>query len=289
MLGHPERALEAQDREIAALRRLYGERSLPLSFAMMNKGVTLTMMSQYELAIPVLHDAIDLLESVGGSGNPQLELFYDNLGSALLQDRRLDEARTAFRHALSVEGDRPPGSLTMDTLGGLATVETLSEHPLAALEYVRKGIQAAEPMGDDGAKYTVLLIEIRGEAHLRMGDAAGAVADCRSAVSMQEAQGLLEPNAIYWPDALRCLGEGELALGHVRTAIEHLERSISLEHRNDLTDLASARFALARALSATGRDPARAAALAQGARATYAGRARFETEVAAIDRWLSGR
>jgi tetratricopeptide (TPR) repeat protein len=289
MLGHPERTLEAHDREIAAMGRLYGERSPLLASATLNKGVSLTMLNQYETAIATLHRAVDLFESVGGLANPQLDLYYDNLGTALMADRQLDEARTAFQHVLSVEGDRAPGRPTMVAFFVLATIEVQSGHPLEALEYLRKGMETGEAMGEAAARYMPVLHQLRGEAHLRMGDAAGAASECRRAVSMMEAQGLLDASAPYPPDALRCLGESELALGHVGAAIKHLERSVSFERRFDPTELAAARFALARALAAGGRDPARAVALAQDARAAYAARARFETEVALIDAWLSGR
>jgi hypothetical protein len=122
-----------------------------------------------------------------------------------------------------------------------------------------------------------------------MGDAAGAVEDCARVVSIQEEHGTLDPSAIYSPDALRCLGDAELSLGRVGAAIEHLERSVSFEHREDPSALAAARFALARALRAGGRDPERATELARTARATYGRTPKYEKEIAAIDRWLAQR
>jgi hypothetical protein len=104
---------------------------------------------------------------------------------------------------------------------------------------------------------------------------------------MQEASDSLQPGAVYGPDALCCLGEAELALGRTGAALEHLERSLSFERRPDSAELAKARFTLARALRAAGRDPERAMTLVRGARSGLG--PGHDTLTAAIDRWLAER
>jgi tetratricopeptide (TPR) repeat protein len=289
MNGHPEQTGEMHEQEIATLVRLYGDRSPRLAIAVMNKGVSLGMMGRPDLASPVLRDAIAILESVGGRDNPQLDLFYANLGATLRATRRFDEARIALQRSVELQGDRPPGGTTVMLLLDLAIVELLSERPLAALEYVRRGMDAAGAVGGGGARDVPALTVIRGMARVQTGDAVGGAEDCRRTVSMFEAQGELDPSKTYSADVFRCVAEAELALGHVDTAIVQLERSVSFEHRSEPGDLGLARFALARALRTAGRTPERAAELARSARAEFAALPGFEKEVAAIDRWLAER
>jgi tetratricopeptide (TPR) repeat protein len=288
-LGHPEQALESQDREIASLGRLYGEGSGLLSIAYMNKGVALALMGKPELAMPVFRRAIELFESIGGPDNPQLDLYYGNLGTVLESLRDFDEARKVLLRGLAVQGDQPPGATTVMLLGSLASLELDSEHPAAAIEFVRRGLAAADAIGEGGTQQVPELLYARGMARARLGDAAGAIEDCGRILSMQEAHGGIDVNATYGPDALRCLGEAELSQRRVSLAIEHLERSASLEHRQEPAHLAEARFALARALSEAGRGGARAEALARRARDDLAAMPRREREVAAIDAWLARR
>jgi tetratricopeptide (TPR) repeat protein len=285
-LGHPEQTLEAHEQEIATLERLYGERSPRLAIAFMNKGISLSYMGKPELGIPALRRGAELFESIGGPDNPQLDLYYANLGTVLQGVGAYDEARETLLRGIAVQGDQPPGGTTVLLYGALAALELETRGPAAALEYVRKGMAVADALGEGGAKNLPVLMFVRGLARARMGDASGSAEDCGRLLSMQEAHGGIDLNASYGPDALRCLGEAELSLHRVSAAIEHLERSVALQHRQDPGDLEEARFALARALRVAHRDGARAEALAQGARNVLRGLHGREKDVAAIDQWL---
>jgi eukaryotic-like serine/threonine-protein kinase len=89
--------------------------------------------------------------------------------------------------------------------------------------------------------------------------------------------------------ALDGLGEIELAKGHPRAAIPHLERALRAYGRNALATAlaANTRFSLAQALWASGGDRQRARQLATEARETFASgnRLKREREVAT---WLAG-
>jgi tetratricopeptide (TPR) repeat protein len=287
MAGHPEGTLEAQDREIAILERLYGDKDPRVAIGTMNKGVVLAYMGQAEPAIEAFRRTIEILQEIGGPDNPQSDLPYANMGFPLTQIGRFDEGRAAFERALALQGDRLLGSITVQALAGLSALELQSGNARAAIERARKGLEVADAMGDGGAKDAPILLTVRGMARTETGDAKGATEDCRRALSMQEATGSLDPGAVYGPDSLCCLGEAELALGRTGAALEHLERSVSFERRPDPAEFAKARFTLARALRAAARDPERAMTLARAARGALG--PGHDALIAAIDRWLTER
>src|SRR5262249_23724527 len=136
----------------------------------------------------------------------------------------------------------------------------------AALDAVRRGLAAANAIGDGGAKYLPYLLIARGEVRGKMHDPSGEAEDCGRVLAMQEERGMIDANAVYDPDALTCLGEADLPLHRPDAALRHLERSVSLARREDPADLPKAHFVLACALRATGRDAARARVLARTAR-----------------------
>jgi tetratricopeptide (TPR) repeat protein len=146
---------------------------------------------------------------------------------------------------------------------------------------------AAEILGDAVATLVPYLLVASGQIHGKLGDYAAEVRDCARALSMQEKSTAIDAGSVYAPDALVCLGEGERALGRTNAALAHLERSVAILRREGPADLAVARFALAQALRAIGRDPVRATALAQSARADLANLVGKDSEVAAVDAWLS--
>ena len=94
------------------------------------------------------------------------------------------------------------------------------------------------------------------------------------------------PTEPYYPDALTCLGEAELALHQTKSAIAHLERSVSLTTRYLPNELPKARFALAKALRVAGREPKRARELAESARKDLSRAQGSESDVAEVDEWL---
>ena len=127
---------------------------------------------------------------------------------------------------------------------------------------------------------------MRAEALAKKGDIAGKAAECKNVLADQEKDGKVDPGAPYYPDALTCLGEAELALGDTKNAITHLERSASLTTRYLALELPKVRFALARALRSAGRDPVRARELAESARDALRAAHGWDKDIAEMDRWL---
>jgi tetratricopeptide (TPR) repeat protein len=245
VLGHPEQTLGMQDREIAALERLYGEHDPRVATATMNKGVSLSATGRPDLAEQAVRRSIELLEAIAGPTNPHLDLYYGNLANTVGTQGHFAEAKSLLDHALALQGERP-GATTLMILGSIAALDNRMDRPDAAMDAVEKGMALADRIGE--AKWVPHLLVARARARLKKADATGAAADCARVLSMQEARGALVPDVLYAPDALTCLGEAEIALRNVDGAIAYLERSVVLEHRPTLADLAAARFALARAL-----------------------------------------
>jgi tetratricopeptide (TPR) repeat protein len=90
--------------------------------------------------------------------------------------------------------------------------------------------------------------------------------------------------------ALAGLGAAHVARGEPRLALAPLERALGMQHGDETeSDRADTELALAQALTALGRDAARAHELAQAARAFYAAHplgARRAQQLAGADAWL---
>ena len=108
-------------------------------------------------------------------------------------------------------------------------------------------------------------------------------------LAVQEARGKALPTVPYYPDALNCIGEAELALRQTKSGIAHLERSVSMKTRYTANELPRVRFTLAKALRASGGELQRARDLAESAREDLRTAQGCEAEVADIDKWLEAR
>jgi len=140
--------------------------------------------------------------------------------------------------------------------------------------------------GDSEIRFLPELLVARGHALLAKGDAPGAHEACARALTMQEERQLFGPDKVYEGDALTCIGETEIALGQLGDGLAHLERSVSITKRFPAPDLGLARFALARALTAAKREPARARELAESARNELRAAPGMEKEASEVEQWL---
>jgi tetratricopeptide (TPR) repeat protein len=284
-LGHPEKAMELHDREIALFEKAYGARDTRVATAIMDRGVTETTLGKFEAALSDLERAIALMAAATGPSNQHLDLPYYDLGDALAQSGRPAEAKSAFEHVLGLQAGRPPGSITVATYAGLAAVETDLGDIEGAVRAANAGLEAADAANERG-EYRWVAFVARAQARGKRGDVAGQIEDCAHVLAEQRAQGALSRDSLYSVDALTCLGEAELTAHRVASAIDYLEESVGLEHRDSHAKRPLAQFALARALRVAGRDPERARTLAESARSALAGDPGRQRELAAIDAWL---
>jgi tetratricopeptide (TPR) repeat protein len=283
-LGHPEQALPLVDREISLLERIYGD-GPNVAYAVMNRGVTESIVGKWDLAAKDFERAIGLFVAASGPNNPHLDLPYANLALALLDSGRIAEARAAGERALALQAGRPPGTVTVIDYDVLARIALESGNPNRAIELSNTALDRAKAANEHG-RYRWAALVSHATARGEEGDLAGKAEDCTQVLAEQKAQGAVSRDRLYYPDALACLGEAELAAGRVASAVAYLEQSVSLEQRESPRDLPLAKFGLARALRAAGRDPERARALAESARATLGPMPGQEKKLAAIDSWL---
>jgi tetratricopeptide (TPR) repeat protein/predicted Ser/Thr protein kinase len=284
--GHPERNVELREKHISILKRLYGDHDPRVGRALTDLGVTLAQLGQYEASARHSQEGIELLIGIGGSHNPRLALHYMNHAGALEALGRFEDAKGAYEHGLALLADRPPGPLNVIILGQIAAVENELGHPDAAFDAARKALEVAGAIREKG-KFEWHARHAHAEARGRKSDFSGQAKECAEIVVLQRAAGQVAPNVPYWPDALACVAEAELALNHVDAALVHLEESVKLESRSDAEALPKARFALAKALRKAGKGAARARGLAESARDDLRklGKAR---DLAEIERWLEG-
>jgi tetratricopeptide (TPR) repeat protein len=247
--------------------------------------VTVALLGQYESAVKYFQEGIERVVATGGSHNPRLALHYANLAEALAAVARFEEAKRAYENGLALLADHPPGPLNIVLLSGLAGVESELGHADAALVSAEKALEVARAIGEKG-KFEWQARFVHAQARGKKSDWRGQAAECAEIVALQRTAGQIAPNLPYWPDALACLAEAELALRKVDAALAHLEEDVKLESREDVEGLPKARFALAKALRMAGRDPARVRQLAEGARDDLRKVAGKGRDVANIEAWL---
>jgi tetratricopeptide (TPR) repeat protein len=126
-----------------------------------------------------------------------------------------------------------------------------------------------------------------GEIALRQRRWAVAAERCREALAIEAANLPEDHPDLAWD--LTCEGEALLGLGRRREATAALERAVALRAGTGAaSDRARSQFALARALTGGRRAPARALALAQDARAGYAGAGDDQaTARGEVEAWLA--
>ena len=156
-----------------------------------------------------------------------------------------------------------------------------------ALTLAERALAIANTHGEDAAGLLADLLVVRGDALLALGRPDEATASCARALARIEREDRVSPAKLYEPDPLTCLGEAELRRGRAAEAVATLERGVALERRGDQATLSFARFALARALRAAGRDPARARTLAVQAHAGLEALPELGARAAEVDAWLS--
>ena len=158
--------------------------------------------------------------------------------------------------------------------------EVALPHHATALDVIEK------VLGKEHQEYGTTLFHIA-EAHLATGKVKDALAeDLRALAIVEKAAGPDSPSAAQIDVGL---GQARMRLGPPEAAVPPLEHAVKIHeaHRADPRDLADARFALARALWATGKEKDRARKLAREARATFDGPAWFKERLAVVDAWLA--
>ena len=246
-----------------------------------NRSAALTDQGRFEEALPLKLEAVRLAERL--EDRSELPVLHTNLGVVYLKLERFDEARREFQVAGGI------ATLVADRVAverGLGAA-AFGEHSLeAALAHYRAALTLIEPeLGPshlDAGKAHSSLAEIL----LALHRSTEALAHAERAIEIADARHTASDAAA---NALLMAGEAQLALGAPLIAVPLLERCLTMvsESSSDSLLLPRTRFTLARALSATGADPARIAELVRSARDAYVKSGRARDQLHAIDTWVS--
>ncbi len=287
--GHPDQTLALRDRLVTLTERIYGASHPRVAAAINNRACDLGATGRAEEAVVEFRRALAMQEALFGADTPALSLDYNNIAANLTTLGRYDEAKVAMDRSIALLA--PLGSENTHWVLPLASMAVLANRvgdTEAALAAADRGIAIVNAAGGDSERRQLpyLFVE-RGNALLQKYDAKGALESCARSLSVQEKNESIGPEQTYSADALACLGEAYTALGRAEDGLVYLERSVSLTKRDPAADLALARFALARALSAAKRTPERARELAVSAQRDLRATPGMERPAAAVDRWLA--
>jgi tetratricopeptide (TPR) repeat protein len=286
--GYSERTIPLHERAIAVLGKVYGPNDRRVASALTNYASDLDSVGRKEEALAAVLRSIRIQEDIYGPRNPDLNVDYNNLAYDYVLLGRWDEARRALEHAFSLLA--PLGESNGNAIVLWATMAQLDNRaglPDAALVDVERAQAIVQVTGDDGTRYLPCLFVERGTALLAKGNAAGARDACTQSLKLEEERDLIDPDKMYYDDALTCVGQADLALGKIDEALDRLERSVTLKKRDFASELPLAEFALARALRAAGRDPGRARSLAESALAGLRQAPGSEAKSQAVEAWLA--
>jgi tetratricopeptide (TPR) repeat protein len=227
-----------------------------------------------------------------GPDHPEMADVYGNIASYDAAMGRMAEALSYDRHMLAIvektsgTQSRQYGEARLATAERLADLDRDSE-ALAALD------QAQAALGASVAEDSIQISDQRLTLAIVLGH-VGRYAEARrdAEASLAILGRLLGP--AHPSNALRhrALGEIDLATRRPGDALAAFERARETIDRND-GSLARVRadidFGIARALAALDRDPQRARALAESARAVYAGYPELAARLRRIEAWLAPR
>jgi tetratricopeptide (TPR) repeat protein len=250
---------------------------------------------RFDEAEEVLRRQIAIYERLPNHRREALEA-RGNLAVNMCQEGRLEEALPLL-HRFVDETRAFVGPLHPDTLSGMdniGMVLLLLHRPGEALPILEEALAGREKIVGEHHPNAAFVMFRVSEAQLRLGRAAEAEALAKRAMAiMLDFAPRDDPN-MY--SGLAQLGECELALGRRDAGLADLERAVSLAERGKVspTESGPARFTLARALVAAGRDRPRALALARQVRDMYRAAAQRwsgynSTSADEIDRWLAAQ
>ncbi len=210
--GDHERALEYFQRAYVLKHDALGDEHPDTATCMSNLAVTYERLGDNERALQLYRNVVEIRSQAFGPDHAEVAVALHNLGSILSNLGRSKEALELYARALTIK---------QATLG--------PEHPSTAI--------TESNIGD------ALVLERRHEEAIPYLE--------RAVDTLRNRLGPDHPNLGF---ALFSLGEAELGAGRPERAIEPLEQTlrIRLERKVDPVDVARTRFALARALVATG-------------------------------------
>ncbi|MDC0669583.1 serine/threonine-protein kinase [Nannocystis radixulma] len=283
-------AAHALYEEVLAInQRAYGEHHPTVARTLNNIGYVLLAQHRVDEAAQRFARAYTVLEHVHGDDHPQLVIALTNLASVAAELGDFETAIARYLRAESIVerhlgGDHPDLAAIVNGLGvlymrqgRLADAEPLLLRALANTERAR---------GSDDLLRAEGLTRL-GELRARQGRHGESLILHQRALALLARS--LPPDHVYLGSSLLGVGAAQVELGEPLVALASLERALRLlllDTTARSSDVAMARFTLARALVAAGQEPERARELARTARELLAADPLESARVAAIDAWL---
>jgi tetratricopeptide (TPR) repeat protein len=266
--GQQQAALELARRAVAVSERGAGARHPRMAYYRNNLAFMLMQLGRWEEALAELRRAVEISEQVLGPEHADLLPALDNIGECLRELGHFDEALTLYRRAFSIAGKaygeaaHPARARLIQHRGQVYLAQGRPTPALAdflvALRMI-EATQSAQALEVADCAFNI------GEALRMSGRPAAALTRYQQSLTIIEKTQGRSASAI--PPLLSAMGQSRLAAGQIEAALAPLERAVKLfeQQQGDPERLSEARFALAQALDRSGRDPARARALAEAA------------------------
>jgi tetratricopeptide (TPR) repeat protein len=286
--GKYEDAAAGHRRALAIAERLYGPKHTAFGTALNNLGNDLFAEGKYDEALDVYRRALAIYEAALGPAHPVVAICLNNVAIALQELGKHDEAIAYHQRALTVRerlsADSLDVAMSLDNLGLCLRSQNKLDDALA--DHRRALAIREHALGPNHPDVGTALVNIADILRLQK-KYDDALASYQRALGMWEkALGEKHPNVAY---ALSGIGQTQLALNQPRLAVTTLERALALRSAGpgDAVELARTRFALARSLAASGKDAARARALAEQARDALASAAGGKDDLPDVNAWLA--
>ncbi len=237
-------------------------------------------------------EALALDERVLGPAHPHVAVLLGNLGHLLRRLGRLDEAQAHHERALALRREAlgPRHTLVANSLHGLGRIAADRGDLVAARGYFERALEIDEgALGLEHADLAVYLSDLA-DVLQALGELDRALSLYGRALALGERTLGHDHPAVAAP--LTGLSQLYLRLGQPEDARDAGERAVGAlaAHDSSSSELATARFTLARALWELGRERTRARHLAlqacDGLRAAAPAAAR---ELGEVERWLTER
>lgn len=270
--GDYEAARKAYLEALALGRRELGAEHPEVASMLQRVANLLFDQGRFEDSATYSRQALALREKVLGPEHHQVGASLNSLGNALSELGRPIEALACYERALAIQrrafGEGSPGvAVTLNNIGNVYLNQ--QRFDLAERQFRLVYDLRAKTLGPEHPS-TALALHNVGFALDRRGLAAEALPVFQKALALSErALGPEHPTVV---ETLLAIADAETHAGHPERALPPLERALKVVDRADLgADLGGrTRFQLAAALRNANRDPTRAKALAERAKADFA-------------------
>ena len=270
--GNSKEAAEVHRRALAMRERIFGPDHPDVATSMQNLGNATRRLGNYEEALKLQTRALEIRERVLGPDHPRVASAVGSLGIAYAQNGDLDRAVELFRDSSEriERGSGADAPALGDSLANLAQgltmqgkYEEAEAAALRSLEIRKAKLGPEHPLVANSLNSLGELLYIQE----KMDEARATVVE---ALAIQE-KTLAADHPSVAVTLIR-LGDIELAGGDAAAALGSFERVLAIRAGRDgePLDLAEAKYAVARALWAAGRDRPRARTLLAEAEATFA-------------------